>query len=262
MALGHRWSASSASSCPSCPGTILVLGAIFVWAVEVGTGDGLGDLRRRRRLPGRRRGREVRRPRPPAQGRRRPARRSSSAALLAVVGFFVIPVVGPVRRVPARGLRRRARPGRRRRRLALHQGALRALGVSILIELAAGRPRHGRVGRRRRGHLTAVLLALLGGRAYGVSDFVGGISAKRASAWAVAARRAASAARRVLVLALLDRRLPHRRRPRVGRRSPASAPASAPRSSTAGWPPAGWASSPRSRRSVPAPPGGGRRRHG
>ena len=35
--------------------------------------------------------------------------------------------------------------------------------------------------------MIAVLLALLGAAAYGVSDFLGGIFGKRASPWAVAA---------------------------------------------------------------------------
>ena len=33
---------------PVLPGTILVLGAILVWAIEVGTATALGGLRRRR----------------------------------------------------------------------------------------------------------------------------------------------------------------------------------------------------------------------
>lgn len=52
--------------------------------------------------------------------------------------------------------------------------------------------------------MIAVLLALLGAAAYGVSDFIGGIFGKRASPWAVAATGGLGGAAAVLVLALLD----------------------------------------------------------
>jgi drug/metabolite transporter (DMT)-like permease len=50
--------------------------------------------------------------------------------------------------------------------------------------------------------VTAVLLALLGAASYGVSDFVGGIFGKRASAWAVAATGGLGGAAAALVLAV------------------------------------------------------------
>jgi drug/metabolite transporter (DMT)-like permease len=50
----------------------------------------------------------------------------------------------------------------------------------------------------------AVLLALLGAVSYGVSDFIGGIFGKRASAWAVAATGGVGGAASALVLALLN----------------------------------------------------------
>ena len=52
--------------------------------------------------------------------------------------------------------------------------------------------------------MTGVLLALLGAAAYGVSDFIGGIFGKRASAWAVAATGGIGGAGAALVLALVD----------------------------------------------------------
>jgi drug/metabolite transporter (DMT)-like permease len=50
----------------------------------------------------------------------------------------------------------------------------------------------------------AVLLALLGAASYGVSDFIGGIFGKRASAWAVAATGGVGGAGAALVLALVN----------------------------------------------------------
>ncbi len=52
--------------------------------------------------------------------------------------------------------------------------------------------------------MIAVLLALLGAAAYGVSDFIGGLFGKRASAWAVAATGGVGGACASLVLALVD----------------------------------------------------------
>lgn len=52
--------------------------------------------------------------------------------------------------------------------------------------------------------MIAVLLALLGAAAYGVSDFIGGLFGKRASPWAVAATGGVGGACASLVLALVD----------------------------------------------------------
>lgn len=52
--------------------------------------------------------------------------------------------------------------------------------------------------------MTAVLLALLGAVAYGVSDFLGGIFGKRASPWAVAATGGVGGAAVALVLATVN----------------------------------------------------------
>lgn len=51
--------------------------------------------------------------------------------------------------------------------------------------------------------MTTVLLALLGAASYGVSDFIGGVFGKKASAWAVAATGGVGGAIASLVLALL-----------------------------------------------------------
>jgi drug/metabolite transporter (DMT)-like permease len=52
--------------------------------------------------------------------------------------------------------------------------------------------------------VTAVLLALLGAAAYGVSDFIGGMFGKRASAWAVAATGGVGGASASAVFALVN----------------------------------------------------------
>lgn len=52
--------------------------------------------------------------------------------------------------------------------------------------------------------MITVLLALLGAASYGVSDFIGGMFGKRASAWAVAATGGVGGAIASLVLALLN----------------------------------------------------------
>ena len=52
--------------------------------------------------------------------------------------------------------------------------------------------------------MITVLLALLGAASYGVSDFIGGMFGKRASAWAVAATGGVGGAGTSLVLALVN----------------------------------------------------------
>ena len=53
---------------PVLPGTVLVAGAILVWAIAEGTGEAWAMFARRRRLPGGRHGRQVPRARAPAEG--------------------------------------------------------------------------------------------------------------------------------------------------------------------------------------------------
>jgi len=123
---------------PVLPGTVLILAAVLVWAVELGTGEGwvvfsvattflvTGTLIRYV-VPGRR-----------MQAAGVPNSTLWTGAAAGVVGFFVVPVVGLLlgfvvgvylaehRRVGAAG----AWPSTK--------AALKAVGVGILIELAAG----------------------------------------------------------------------------------------------------------------------------
>lgn len=122
---------------PVLPGTLLVLGAILVWAVQVGTttawvvfavatvllaaGTVVKYL-----VPGRRLN---------ASGV--PNRTLLVGALLAFVGFFVVPVVGMfIGFVLGVYVAERARVGGAQAWPST-VGALKAVGVSILIELVA-----------------------------------------------------------------------------------------------------------------------------
>ena len=75
------------------------------------------------------------------------------------------------------------------------KAALKALGASILIELAAALARDGRLDRRVVALVTAVLLALLGAASYGVSDFIGGMASANVPARGRSPPPVASAAR-------------------------------------------------------------------
>ena len=122
---------------PVLPGTILVLGAILVWALEVGTSTGwlvfavcatllVGGSVVKYLVPGRR-----------LKASGVPHRTLLVGALLAFVGFFVIPLVGMfVGFVLGVYLAERARVGAAGAWPST-LGALRAVGVSILIELVA-----------------------------------------------------------------------------------------------------------------------------
>ncbi|MCD4527310.1 DUF456 domain-containing protein [Nocardioides sp. cx-173] len=123
---------------PVLPGSILILGAVLVWAVEVGSGLAwtvfavvtvllvLGGIVKYV-VPGRR-----------LKTAGVPASTQWAGAGLAIVGFFVVPVVGIflgfVLGIYLAELRRvgsaRAWPS------TTH--ALRAVGLSVLIELTAG----------------------------------------------------------------------------------------------------------------------------
>lgn len=122
---------------PVLPGTILVLGAILVWALEVGTSTAwivlvaaavllVSGTVVKYLVPGRR-----------LKASGVPNSTLFTGALLAFVGFFVIPVVGMfIGFVLGVYLAERRRVGAT---LAWPSttGALRAVGVSILIELVA-----------------------------------------------------------------------------------------------------------------------------
>ena len=122
---------------PVLPGTILVLGAIFVWTLEVGTTTAwavfavsalllVGGSVVKYLVPGRR-----------LKTAGVPNRTLLVGALLGFIGFFVIPVIGMfIGFVLGVYVAERARVGGA---LAWPstKGALRAVGVSILIELVA-----------------------------------------------------------------------------------------------------------------------------
>ena len=122
---------------PVLPGTILVLGAILVWALEVGTSTGWAVFAVSALLlvsgsvvkylvPGRQ-----------LKTAGVPNRTLLVGALLGFIGFFVIPVIGMfIGFVLGVYVAERARVGGE---LAWPstKGALRAVGASILIELVA-----------------------------------------------------------------------------------------------------------------------------
>lgn len=122
---------------PVLPGTLLVLGAILVWALAVGTATGwlvlgvcaallVGGSVVKYLVPGRR-----------LKAAGVPHRTLLVGALLAFVGFFVIPLVGMfIGFVLGVYLAERARVGAGAAWPST-VGALRAVGVSILIELVA-----------------------------------------------------------------------------------------------------------------------------
>ncbi len=123
---------------PLMPGTLLVLGAVLVWALVVSSTGGWVVLAAvvlllgagavvKYAVPGRRLA---------AHGV--PARSLLAGALLGVVGFFVVPVVGlPLGFVLGVYLSELQRLGSRAAR-ASTAAALRAVGLTVLIELAAG----------------------------------------------------------------------------------------------------------------------------
>jgi uncharacterized protein YqgC (DUF456 family) len=122
---------------PVLPGTILVLGAILVWALEIGTSTGwlvfavcttllVAGSVVKYLVPGRR-----------LKAAGVPNRTLLAGAVLAFVGFFVVPVVGMfIGFVLGVYLAERARVGSAGAWPST-VGALRAVGVSILIELVA-----------------------------------------------------------------------------------------------------------------------------
>lgn len=122
---------------PVLPGTLLVLAAIVVWGVQVGTATGwvvvavaaallVGGTVVKYLVPGRR-----------LKASGVPNRTLAVGALLAFVGFFVVPVVGMfIGFVLGVYLAERARVGGPQAWPST-VAALRAVGASILIELVA-----------------------------------------------------------------------------------------------------------------------------
>ncbi|RYC10882.1 DUF456 domain-containing protein [Nocardioides zhouii] len=122
---------------PVLPGTLLVLGAILVWALEVGTSSAwlvfafattflvLGTIVKYL-VPGRQ-----------LKASGVPTRTLVAGGVLAFVGFFVVPVVGMfIGFVLGVYVAERARVGAAGAWPST-KAALRAVGVSILIELVA-----------------------------------------------------------------------------------------------------------------------------
>lgn len=122
---------------PVLPGTILVLAAILVWAIDIGTTTGwlvlavaavllVGGSVVKYLIPGRR-----------LKASGVPNRTLLVGALLAFIGFFVVPLVGMfIGFVLGVYLAERARVGSAQAWPST-VGALKAVGVSILIELVA-----------------------------------------------------------------------------------------------------------------------------
>ncbi len=122
---------------PVLPGTVLVLGAILVWAVQVGTSTGwivfavatvllAGGTVVKYLVPGRR-----------LKSSGVPNRTLLVGALVGFIGFFVIPVIGLfIGFVLGVYAAERARVGAALAWPSTKE-ALRAVGVSILIELVA-----------------------------------------------------------------------------------------------------------------------------
>jgi uncharacterized protein len=123
---------------PVLPGALLALAAIAVWALAVGSATGWAVLAVATLVIG---GAQVVKVLVPGRRLRDagvPRRSIAAGVVLAVVGFFVIPVVGFFIGFPLgvyveerRRLRRHASAWRSTRE------ALRAMGLSIVIELSA-----------------------------------------------------------------------------------------------------------------------------
>ena len=107
---------------PVLPGALLAWAAIAVWAFVVGGAQVVKVL-----VPGRR-----------LRDAGVPRRSIAAGVVLAVVGFFVIPVVGLFIGFPVGVyVEERRRLGRHAAAWRSTQEALRALGLSIVIELTA-----------------------------------------------------------------------------------------------------------------------------
>ena len=123
---------------PVLPGTVLILAAVLVWATEEGTSTAwvafavattllaAGALVKYA-VPGRR-----------LKANGVPNRSLIIGGLLGVVGFFVIPVVGLVLGFVLGVYLAEAQRVGRERAWPSTMAAVRAVGVSVLIELAAG----------------------------------------------------------------------------------------------------------------------------
>jgi uncharacterized protein len=123
---------------PVLPGAILVWAAIAVWALAVGSATGWAVLAAATLLVG---GAQVVKLLVPGRRLRDagvPRRSIAAGLVLGGVGFFVIPVVGFFAGFPLGVyLEERRRLARHAPAWASTRAALRAMGLSILIELSA-----------------------------------------------------------------------------------------------------------------------------
>ncbi len=123
---------------PVLPGSLLILGAVLVWAVLLGSTTGWVVLALvaavlvvgavvKYAVPGRH-----------LQAAGVPRRTLLAGGVLAVVGFFVVPVLGLVLGFVAGVYLAEVRRVGSEAAWPSTRAALRAVGVSVLIELAAG----------------------------------------------------------------------------------------------------------------------------
>jgi uncharacterized protein YqgC (DUF456 family) len=123
---------------PVLPGALLAWAAIAVWALAVGSATGWAVLAIATLVIG---GAQVVKVLVPGRRLRDagvPRRSIAAGVVLAVVGFFVIPVVGFFIGFPVGVyLEERRRLGRHAAAWRSTQEALRAMGLSIVIELSA-----------------------------------------------------------------------------------------------------------------------------
>jgi uncharacterized protein len=123
---------------PVLPGALLAWAAIAVWAVAVGSATGWAVLAIATLVIGGAQVVKVLVPGRRLRGAGVPRRSIVAGVVLAVVGFFVIPVVGLFIGFPLGVyVEERRRLGRHASAWRSTQEALRALGLSIVIELAA-----------------------------------------------------------------------------------------------------------------------------
>ena len=187
---------------PLLPGSLLVLGAILVWALDLRTGTGwavfavaalfigLGAVVKYV-VPGRRL-KEV----------GIPTSTLVLGAVLGVIGFFVIPVVGLVIGFVLGVYLSELQPARTPGGLA-GDGARAQGGRAVHADRGHRVPaRGGHLGHGSHDHMIAVIFSLGAALAYGLSDFLGGVISRRTSVWPVALTACAGAALGTLVLAL------------------------------------------------------------
>jgi uncharacterized protein len=123
---------------PVLPGALLVWAAIAVWAIAVGSVTGWAVLAIATLVIGGAQVVKVLVPGRRLRGAGVPRRSIAAGLVLAVVGFFVIPVVGFFIGFPLGVyVEERRRLGRHASAWRSTREALRAMGLSIVIELSA-----------------------------------------------------------------------------------------------------------------------------